>query len=47
MTYLKEETEADVFMLAVQPREVRLGDGVSSPVERAMERIGEWLSENA
>lgn len=47
MNYLKETTGADVFMLAVQPKEVRLGDGVSSPVERAMERIGEWLSENA
>jgi len=47
MNYLKEETGADVFMLAVQPKEVRLGDGVSSPVERAMERIGKWLGENA
>ncbi|HEA46839.1 MAG TPA: hydrogenase 3 maturation endopeptidase HyCI [bacterium] len=47
MTYLKEETGADVFMLAIQPREVRLGEGLSSPVKRAIEKVEEWLRENA
>lgn len=47
MNYLKEETGADVFMLAIQPKEVGLGEGLSSPVKEAIEKIEEWLRENA
>ena len=46
MNYLKEETGADVFMLAVQPREVKLGKGLSSPIKKMIEKIGAWLEKN-
>lgn len=47
MNYLKEETGADVFMLAVQPKEAKLGERLSSPVKKAIEKIEGWLKENA
>ncbi len=47
MNYLKEETRADVFMLAIQPREAKLGEGISSPVKGAIEKIEGWLRKNA
>ena len=43
MNYLKETTGADVFMLAVQPGNVNLGEGISSPVEKAIDKIEGWL----
>ena len=47
MSYLKEATGADVFMLAVQPEEAKLGERLSSPVKKAIEKIEGWLKENA
>ena len=47
MNYLKEETGADIFMLAVQPQEAKLGARLSFPVKKAIEKIEGWLKENA
>jgi len=47
MTYLKEATRADVFMLAVQPKKVNLGEEISAPVKRTLEKIEGWFKENA
>jgi hydrogenase 3 maturation protease len=47
MNYLKGTTGADVFMLAVQPEKVGLGEGISAPVKRALKKIEGWLKENA
>ena len=47
MNYLKEETGADVFMLAIQPKRVKLEEKISSPVGRTIEKIEGWLKENA
>lgn len=47
MTYLKEATGADIFMLAVQPKKVGLGEDISSPVKKAIEKIEGWLKKNA
>jgi hydrogenase 3 maturation protease len=39
MMYLKEETEADVFILGIQPRSLEMHGGLSEPVEQAINQI--------
>ena len=39
MNRLKEETEADVFMLAVQPATAALGESLSAPVTLALSKL--------
>ncbi len=45
MRLLREETGADVFMLAVQPASLRLGEQMSEPVKNAAEEIAKTLLE--
>jgi len=47
MTYLREATGADIFMLAIQPKRVKLEEKISSSVKGAIEKIEGWLKENA
>jgi hydrogenase 3 maturation protease len=44
--YLENETNADIYMLAVQPENVSFGEGVSESVSRAIERIVDLVKED-
>lgn len=43
MKYLRGETKAGLFLLGVQPRNLKLGNGLSKPVKHALNRIEECL----
>lgn len=43
MRYLKKETRADIFMLGIQPKSLRMNNGLSKPVKEALNRIEEFL----
>jgi hypothetical protein len=43
MNRLKEETDADVFMLALQPATTALGEGLSIPVKRVVTDLSNLL----
>jgi hydrogenase 3 maturation protease len=43
--YLEENTEADIYMLAVQPENVSFGEGMSDSVRNALEEIAGRIKE--
>jgi hydrogenase 3 maturation protease len=43
--YLENETEADIYMLAVQPENVSFGEEMSDSVQKAIEEIALLLKE--
>ncbi len=42
---IKSDTKADIFVIGVQPDKIDLGEGLSSQVESALERLKEALEE--
>ena len=40
---LKNQTDADVFLLGIQPKSIKLGDEISPPVSEAIEKIAEII----
>ncbi len=38
--YLRRETQAEIFLLGIQPQSLRMGDGLSESVEKAVQKIG-------
>ncbi|UCB57776.1 MAG: hydrogenase maturation peptidase HycI [Candidatus Omnitrophota bacterium] len=47
--YLKSQSSADIYMLGIQPKKLSLGEGLSSPVEKALDKIADLIKgiENA
>ena len=43
--YLEKETDAEIYMLAVQPENTDFGANISAPVEEAVNRITELIKE--
>ena len=43
--YLKERTEADIYILGVQPVRVALGEGLSHKMKEALEEISKLIME--
>jgi hydrogenase 3 maturation protease len=43
--YLKTQTSADIYLLAIQPEDLALGQGLSRTVERALEGIERAMRE--
>lgn len=43
MEYLKKETEASMFLLGIQPQNLKLGSDISKPVNQAIKLIKEYL----
>ncbi len=39
--YLKRETQAEILLLGIQPGKLRMGDGLSKPVEKAVQKLEE------
>ncbi len=43
--YLKSETDADIFLLGIQPRSIQLGEGISAPVKKTIDKIVDMIGE--
>ena len=43
MDYLEKRTKAKIYMLGVQPEKISLGDEMSEPVKRALEKIAKEI----
>jgi hydrogenase 3 maturation protease len=39
LDFLKESTKADIFLLGIQPKSRKLGEGLSLPVEKALNNL--------
>ena len=46
MDFLHRETNSDILLLGIQPAHIRLGEGLSEPVKKAIENISNLLTEN-
>lgn len=45
MEYLRDETGAEAFLIGVQPARINMGAEISEPVEEAVDRLAEILTE--
>ena len=43
--FLEKETEADIYLLGVQPKDISFGDDMSDEVKRAISEISELIKE--
>ncbi|MCM8779289.1 MAG: hydrogenase 3 maturation endopeptidase HyCI [Candidatus Omnitrophica bacterium] len=43
--FLKENTQARIYLLAIQPKSINLGDKLSSEVEKEFNLLSRWLLE--
>lgn len=43
--YLKSQTSADIFILGIQPKELSLGEGLSLPVKKTLEKVTDLIKE--
>ncbi|MFH1848220.1 MAG: hydrogenase 3 maturation endopeptidase HyCI [Candidatus Omnitrophota bacterium] len=43
MNFLKENTDAPVMLLGVQPKQMDFGEGLSEELEKALNRLEDWI----
>lgn len=46
LKYLKERTNADIFILGIQPKSLEMNSKLSEPVKQAIKQIEEYLTKN-
>lgn len=46
LKYVKERTDADIFILGIQPKSLGMNNKLSEPVKQAIKQIEEYLTKN-